>query len=53
MADELIDEHNRRYSGLALLLRSRYLIDVDCWSEPRGQSIKPGTIVEVARRKLG
>jgi 2-oxoglutarate ferredoxin oxidoreductase subunit alpha len=51
-ADELIDEHNRRYSSLAWLLRARYLIDVDCWSESRGQPIKPGSIVEVARRKL-
>lgn len=51
-ADELIDEHNRRYSSLALLLRARHLIDVDCWSESRGQSIKPGSIVKVAHRKL-
>ena len=39
--DELIDENNRRYSALAMLLRSRYLVDVDCWSEVRGQPIKP------------
>jgi 2-oxoglutarate ferredoxin oxidoreductase subunit alpha len=51
-ADELIDEHNRRYSSLAWLLRARYLIDIDCWSETRGQPIKPGAIVEVAHRKL-
>jgi 2-oxoglutarate ferredoxin oxidoreductase subunit alpha len=50
--DALIDEHNRRYSDLALLLRSRYLIDVDCWGETRGQPIKPGAIVEIVRRKL-
>ena len=41
--DEIIDENNRRYSALAMLLRSRYLVDVDCWSEVRGQPIKPGT----------
>jgi 2-oxoglutarate ferredoxin oxidoreductase subunit alpha len=50
--DALIDEDNRRYSALALLLRSRYLVDVDCWSEVRGQPIKPGTLCEVLRAKL-
>ena len=50
--DALIDASNRRYSALALLLRARYLVDVDCWSEVRGQPIKPGTIREVIRRKL-
>ena len=50
--DELIDETNRRYSALALLLRSRYLIDVDCWSEVRGQPIKPSTIKQVVLEKL-
>ena len=50
--DELIDETNRRYSALAMLLRARYLVDVDCWSEVRGRPIKPGTICEVLRRRL-
>jgi 2-oxoglutarate/2-oxoacid ferredoxin oxidoreductase subunit alpha len=50
--DGVIDETNRRYSALALLLRSRYLIDVDCWSEVRGQPIKPDTIRRVVREKL-
>jgi 2-oxoglutarate ferredoxin oxidoreductase subunit alpha len=50
--DELIDETNRRYSALAMLLRARYLRDIDCWSEVRGQPIKPATICEVVRRKL-
>ena len=43
----IIDEDNRRYSALAMLLRSRCLIDVDCWSEVRGQPIKPSTIKRV------
>ncbi len=38
--DALIDENNRRYSALAMLLRARFLVDVDCWSEVRGQPIK-------------
>jgi len=52
-ADEpLIDESNRRYSALAMLLRSRYLVDVDCWTEVRGQPIKPDTICRVLRQRL-
>jgi 2-oxoglutarate ferredoxin oxidoreductase subunit alpha len=50
--EELIDEDNRRYSALAMLLRSRFLVDVDCWSEVRGQPIKPGTMCRVIREKL-
>ena len=50
--DEIIDETNRRYSALAMLLRARYLVDVDCWSEVRGQPIKPGTMCRVIRDKL-
>jgi 2-oxoglutarate ferredoxin oxidoreductase subunit alpha len=50
--DEIIDENNRRYAALAMLLRSRYLVDVDCWTEVRGQPIKPGTICRVIREKL-
>ncbi len=50
--DELIDEDNRRYSALALLLRSRFLVDIDCWSEARGQPIKPAKICRVIREKL-
>ena len=50
--DKIIDESNRRYSSLAILLRSRYLVDIDCWSEVRGQPIKPGTIRRVMMEKL-
>jgi 2-oxoglutarate ferredoxin oxidoreductase subunit alpha len=50
--DAIIDENNRRYSALAMLLRSRYLIDVDCWSEVRGQPIKPSVIRKVVMQKL-
>ncbi len=52
LEDELIDEDNRRYSPLAMMLRSRFLVDIDCWSEARGQPIKPGTVVEVVRERL-
>ena len=50
--DAIIDQDNRRYSALALLLRSRTLIDVDCWSEVKGQPIKPGAIRRVLLEKL-
>ena len=50
--DEIIDEDNRRYSELALLLRARYLVDVDCWSEVKGEPIKPGNIVNAIRDRL-
>ena len=50
--DEIIDETNRRYSALAMLLRARYLVDVDCWSEVKGQPIKPNVIRRVILEKL-
>jgi 2-oxoglutarate ferredoxin oxidoreductase subunit alpha len=50
--DLIIDENNRRYSSLAILLRSRFLVDIDCWSDVRGQPIKPSTIRRVAMNKL-
>ena len=50
--DGVIDEENRRYAALAMLLRSRYLVDVDCWTEVRGRPIKPGSIVAALRAKL-
>ena len=50
--DAIVDEENRRYSALAMLLRSRYLVDVDGWSEVRGQPITPATIHKVILGKL-
>jgi 2-oxoglutarate ferredoxin oxidoreductase subunit alpha len=50
--DALIDETNRRYSALATLLRARYLVDVDCFSEVRGQPIRPSTIRRAVTEKL-
>ncbi len=50
--DEIIDEDNRRYTELAWLLRARYLVDVDCWSEVKGRPIKPGTIVRAIQQRL-
>jgi 2-oxoglutarate ferredoxin oxidoreductase subunit alpha len=52
LEDELIDEDNRRYAALAMMLRARFLVDVDCWSESRGQPIKPGSVLQAIRAKL-
>jgi len=52
MKDQIIDEENRRYSALAMMLRARTLIDVDCWTEVRGRPIKPGSVADVLRAKL-
>jgi 2-oxoglutarate ferredoxin oxidoreductase subunit alpha len=49
---EIIDEDNRRYSELAWLLRARYLVDIDCWTEVRGQPIKPGAIFHEVSQRL-
>lgn len=50
--DELIDENNRRYASLAWLLRARYLIDVDCWSNVHGRPIRPGAIEDMIHERL-
>jgi 2-oxoglutarate ferredoxin oxidoreductase subunit alpha len=52
MDDPLIDDSNRRYTALAMLLRARYLVDVDCWCEVKGQPIKPALIRAAILRKL-
>lgn len=41
---DLIDAENRRYANLQFLLRARYLIDVDTFSNVHGQPMKPGDI---------
>ena len=50
--EELVDGDNRRFSALAMLLRARFLADVECWSEVRGQPIKPRTIARVIEDRL-
>jgi 2-oxoglutarate ferredoxin oxidoreductase subunit alpha len=52
LEDELINEDNRRYANLAWLLRARYLLDIDCWSNVHGQPIKPGAIEKMLRNRL-
>lgn len=50
--NELIDEDNRRYTELATLLRARFLVDIDCWSEVKGLPLKPGTVEKVILEQL-
>jgi len=52
LEDELIDADNRRYSELALLLRARYLVDVDCWSQSSGKPLNPGTVEAAVLARL-
>ena len=52
LEDEVIDSDNRRYAPLAMMLRSRYLVDVDCFSEARGAPMKPSNVCKVLRAKL-
>ena len=51
--DELVNEENRRYSNLGWMLRARFLIDIDCWGQVKGQPINPGAIEVAARLRLG
>jgi len=48
----LINDDNRRYSQLAMMLRARTLVDVDCFSNVFGQPLKPRNIVERVEREL-
>ncbi|MFC1695531.1 2-oxoacid:acceptor oxidoreductase subunit alpha [Pseudomonadota bacterium] len=50
--NELIDDDNRRYTELATLLRARFLVDIDCWSEVKGLPLKPGTVEKVILEQL-
>ncbi len=48
-----IDRESRRYSQLAQILRSRTLVDVDCWSRVPGSPLRPGQIESVILQRLG
>ncbi|MGB5737060.1 MAG: hypothetical protein WBM40_21735, partial [Thiohalocapsa sp.] len=48
----LINDENRRYAQLALLLRAQTLVDVDCWSVVYGHPLQPGMIHQVLLQRL-
>jgi len=52
VGDPYITPETRRYSQLAQLLRSRTLIDVDCWSRVPGSPIPPSVIEKELRKRL-
>jgi 2-oxoglutarate ferredoxin oxidoreductase subunit alpha len=52
VGDPYITEESRRYSQLAMLLRSHTLVDVDCWSRVPGSPIPPSVIETELRRRL-
>ncbi len=47
--DSQVTMDNRRYSNLAWLLRARYLVDIDSFSNVYGQPLKPGDIAQRVR----
>ena len=34
-------------------LMARFVVDIDCWGQARGQPIKPGALLEVIRQNPG
>ena len=48
----LINEETRRYSQLALVLRSHTLMDIGCWSVVPGHPLSPGRIGRVIDARL-
>jgi 2-oxoglutarate ferredoxin oxidoreductase subunit alpha len=52
LTDELVTPENRRFSNVAWLLRARYLVDVDCWSDVTGQPLRPSAVERAIRERL-
>ena len=52
-AAPMINEENRRYSQLALVLRAHTLMDIDCWSVVPGHPLSPGRIGKIIDARLG
>jgi 2-oxoglutarate ferredoxin oxidoreductase subunit alpha len=48
----LADPQVRRLAQLAKLLRTRTLVDVDCWSNVYGQPLRPGQIHAELKRRI-
>ncbi len=53
LEEPLVNAENRRYAALAMLLRARYLVDVDCWTEVSGRPIGPGAVRAALLARLG
>lgn len=48
----MITKENKRYSQLALLLRSQTLCDIDSFSNVHGQPISPDTVLAMIKSKI-
>lgn len=48
-----VTEENRRRGQLAWLLRAQTLVDVDCWTRVLGEPLRPGSILEAIRARIG
>lgn len=50
--DPGITDENRRYSQLAFILRAQTLVDIDCFSNVKGQPMKPREILQKIKEEL-
>jgi len=50
--DPYITEENRRYSQLAWILRARTLVNIDCFSNVKGQPLAPNSILQRIEEEL-
>lgn len=50
--DSYIDDENRRYSQLAWILRAQTLVDIDCFSNVKGQPLQPKDILARIKEEL-
>jgi 2-oxoglutarate ferredoxin oxidoreductase subunit alpha len=48
-----VTEENRRRGQLCLLLRAQFLVDADCWTQVRGEPLRPREILEALRARVG
>lgn len=52
LEDDVITEDSRRYSNLAWMLRSKYLLDIDCWSTVDSIQFKSKNIEKMIRDQI-
>lgn len=48
----MVNEDNRRYSQLSLLLRAQTLVDIDCWSIVQGLPLTPSVIYNIIKERI-
>ena len=50
--DPLITPENRRYAQLAFILRAETLLDIDCFSNVKGQPLRPKDIEDRIKKEF-